>query len=71
MTDIMKIRLLAMIDEEMKQVVGMISNETVWMYGSATEEESQMHVSNIASLEEYKDTLLRIREKFVEEEFDV
>lgn len=71
MTDIMKIRLLAMIDEEMKQVVGMISNETIWMHGSATEEESQMHVSNIADLEEYKDTLLRMREKVVEEEFDV
>lgn len=71
MTDIMKIRLLAMIDEEMKQVVGMISNETVWMHGSATEEESQMHMSNIADLEEYRDTLLRIRERTVEDDLNV
>lgn len=71
MSDIMKIRLLAMIDEEMKQVVGMISNETLWMHGSDNQEESQMHVDNIADLEEYKALLLRMREKVVEEELDV
>ena len=71
MSDIMKIRLLAMIDEEMKQVVGMISNENLWMHGSANEEESQMHVDNMANLEEYKALLLRMREKVVEEEFNV
>jgi hypothetical protein len=71
MTDIMQIRLLAMIDEEMKQVVGMISNETVWMHGSANEEESQMHVDNMADLEEYKNLLLRMREQVVEGELNV
>lgn len=71
MNDIMKTRLLAMIDEEMKQVVGMISNETLWMHGSDNQEESQMHVDNIADLEEYKALLLRMREKVVEEELDV
>jgi hypothetical protein len=55
----------------MKQVVGMISNETVWMHGSANEEESQMHVDNMADLEEYKALLLRMREKVVEEELAV
>jgi hypothetical protein len=71
MSEIMKIRLLAMIDEEMKQVVGMISNETLWMHGSDTQEESQMHVDNMTDLEEYKALLLRMREKVVEEEFEV
>lgn len=71
MSDIMKIRLLAMIDEEMKQVVGMISNETLWMHGSNTTEESQMHVDNLADLEEYRALLLRMRDKVVEEELEV
>ena len=71
MSEIMKIRLLTMIDEEMKQVAGMISNETLWMHGSNTQEESQMHVDNLADLEEYKALLLRMRDKVVEEEFYV
>lgn len=71
MSDIMRIRLLAMIDAEMRQVVGMISNESLWAHGSRSEEDFQMHVDNMADLEEYKALLLRMREKVVEEEFDV
>jgi hypothetical protein len=71
MSDIMKIRLLTMIDNEMKQVVGAISNESLWADGSTTEEETQMHYDNVADLEEYKSLLLRMREQVVEDEFDV
>ena len=67
MTEIMKIRLLAMLDEELKQVVGMISNEALWAHGSATEEDAQMHTDNIVDLEEYKEVLLKMREQVVEE----
>ena len=71
MSEIIKVRLLTMIVTELKQVVGMISNETLWMHGSNTKEESQMHVDNLADLEEYRELLLRMREQIVEEEFDV
>lgn len=71
MSDIMKIRLLAMIDEELKQVTGMISNENLWMHGSDSREDQLIHMDNIADLEEYKELLLRMREQVVEEEFNV
>lgn len=71
MSDIMKIRLLTMIDSEMREVVGAISNEMLWANGSDTEEQMQMHYDNVAELEEYKSLLLRMREQVVEEEFDV
>lgn len=71
MTEIMKIRLLAMVDTELEQVAGMISNETLWMHGSDTQEESQMHVDNIADLEEYKALLLRMKEQVEEGKFNV
>ena len=70
MTEIMKIGLLTMIDTEMKQVVGMISNEALWAHGSTTEEDAQMHTDNIADLEEYKELLLKMREQVVEETLD-
>ena len=71
MTEIMKIRLLAMVDTELEQVAGMISNETLWMHGSSDMEQTQMHVENIANLEEYKSLLLRMREQVVEGELNV
>lgn len=71
MSEIMQIRLLAMIDAEMKQVVGMLCNETLWMHGSSDMEQTQVHVENIANLEEYKSLLLRMREQVVEGEFNV
>lgn len=71
MSEIMKIRLLAMIDAELKQVTGMISNETLWMHGSDTKEEQLIHIDNITDLNEYNDLLLRMREQVVEEEFNV
>ena len=71
MSNIMKIRLLAMVDSELKQVVGMISDEALWAHGATNEEEAQMHVCNIMDLEEYRDMLLRMREQVVEEEFNV
>jgi hypothetical protein len=71
MSELMKIRLLAMIDSELKHVAGMISNETLWMHGSNTKDDQIIHMSNIADLEDYNSLLLRMREKVVEEEFDV
>lgn len=71
MSNLMRVRMLAMIDAEMKQVAGMISNESIWACGSSTEEDSQMHAENIADLEEYQEVLLRLREQVVEDELNV
>lgn len=71
MTDLMRVRMLAMIDDEMKQVAGMISNEAIWACGSSTEEEAQMHSENITELEEYQEILFKLREQAVEGELGV
>lgn len=68
MSDIMITRMLAMLDAEMKQVAGMISNESIWAYGSST---PQMHIDNIKELEEYQEVLLKLREQVVEGELNV
>jgi hypothetical protein len=71
MSDITKIRLLAMIEGELEQVRGMTSNENLWLLGSNTEEESQMHTENISNLEEYKTLLLKMKEQIEEDKFNV
>lgn len=71
MTNLTKIRMLSMLDEELKQVKGMISNELLWAQGSVDEEQSEMHMENAADLEEYKELLLRMREKTIEGELEV
>jgi hypothetical protein len=71
MSDITKIRLLAMIEGELEQVRGMLSNENLWLLGSNTDEESQMHTENIANLEEYKTLLLKMKEQIEEDKFNV
>lgn len=71
MSEITKTKLLAMIDNEMQQVVGDISNETLWANGSTTKEECQMHYDNVADLVEYQTLLLIMRKQIVEGEFNV
>ena len=71
MSEITKTKLLAMIDNEMQQVVGDISNETLWANGSTTKEGCQMHYDNVADLVEYQTLLLIMRKQIVEGEFNV
>lgn len=71
MSEMMRIRMLAMIDTELKEVVGSISNNKVWASAAATPEENYMFEENIEELEEYQDFLLRFREQVVEGELDV
>lgn len=68
MSDIMKIRLLTMLDNEIRHVNGMISNEALWALGSSAEEDTQMHSDNVTDLEEYKALLFEMREKVEREE---
>lgn len=66
MPDLMRTRLLAMIDAELKETEGSISNNKLWALGSQTAEEEEMFVGNIAELAELQDFLLRFREQVVE-----
>ena len=38
---------------EIEEIEGTISNENIWMHGSSSEEEIQMHMQNIADLTAY------------------
>lgn len=67
MSEITKIRLLAMISSELEQVNKMISNEKLWMFGSTTKEDSQMHSDNIKDLEEFKEILKIMESQIVKE----
>ena len=68
MSDLIRTRLLAMIDTELKETEGSISNNKLWMQGSDTQEEASMFEENIAELLELKDFLLNFREQVVEGE---
>lgn len=71
MPDLMRTRLLAMIDAELKETEGSISNNKLWSLGSKTEEETEMFEGNIAELAELQDFLLRLRELVVEDELEL
>lgn len=62
MTEMIKIRMLAMIDRELEDVKGNITNNEVWKQGSTSEEEAQMFDENITDLEVYTEMLLELRE---------
>ena len=67
MSELVKFWLAEMVHREIEQVNGTISNNCLWLHSSASSEEAEMFASNIASLEEYKSTLLEMK-KQVEEE---
>lgn len=71
MSDLMKIRLLAMLDEEIKEVEGSISNNRLWMLGSDDEDDMVLFQSNINDLEEYKEALQKMRVQVMRGEFNV
>jgi hypothetical protein len=61
MSDFMKIRMLAMIDEELNEVQGSISNNKLWMLAAADAEEVSMFSENLVDLEDYKKVLMKMR----------
>lgn len=66
MTEMIKIRMLAMIDREIEDVEDNIRNNEVWKHGSSTKEEAEMFEENITDLEVYKEMLLDLRAKVTE-----
>jgi hypothetical protein len=68
MSDLMKTRLLYMIDTELEQVRGSISNNKIWLTGCVSPAEEVMFEQNIADYEEFKEVLLNMRKKVLNDE---
>lgn len=71
MSDLVRTRLLAMIDAELKETMGSISNNKIWMHGSDTQEEASMFEENLAELMELDRILMKLRELVVEDELEI
>lgn len=71
MSDLVRTRLLAMIDAELKETMGSISNNKIWMHGSDTQEEASMFEENLAELMELDRILMKLRELVVEDELEL
>lgn len=71
MSDLVRTRLLAMIDAELKETMGSISNNKIWMHGSNTQEEASMFEENLAELMELDRILMKLRELVVEDELEL
>jgi hypothetical protein len=71
MSELIKARMLSMIDNELKEVSGDLSNNRIWRDGSETQEDSSMFEENMCDLVEYEEMLLEIREKVAEDKFNV
>lgn len=57
MNEMIKFWLTDLYEREIKEAMGVISNENIWLMGADTPEEEQMHLDNIANLNEYIATL--------------
>ena len=71
MTEMNKIWLLAMLDNEIEETNGNIANNTFWSLGSETPEIAEEYNQTLLDLEDYKQTLENIKKKIEEDEFDV
>lgn len=49
--------LIKLYEREIKEALGSISNERIWLMGSDVWEEGKMHLDNMANLNEYITTL--------------
>lgn len=71
MDEMIKIWLTEMLDREIKETNSNISNNVLWAHGSHTEPEAEMFTQNIASLEEYKEVLLKLKKQVLDEELKI
>lgn len=60
-----------MINAELKETMGSISNNKIWMHGSDTQEEASMFEENLAELMELDRILMKLRELVVEDELEL
>lgn len=57
MSEMVKNWLIELYEREIKEALGSISNERLWLMGSDVWEEEKMHLDNMANLNEYTTTL--------------
>ncbi len=57
MNEMVKNWLIKLYEREIKEALGSISNERIWLMGSDVWEEGKMHLDNMANLSEYIATL--------------
>lgn len=67
MSEMVKIWLAELFHNEIEQVNGTISNNRLWLHSSENDEEAEMFMQNIESLEEYKQILLDMKQQVEEE----
>lgn len=67
MDEMIKHWLTKLYEKEIEKVQGTISNEKLWMLGSETKEQEQMHLDNMANLNEYITTLKTLLNDIKEE----
>lgn len=57
MSEMVKNWLIELYEREIKEAIGSISNERIWLMGADVWEEEKMHLDNMANLNEYITTL--------------
>lgn len=57
MNETVKNWLIELYEREIKEALGSISNERIWLMGSDVWDEEKMHLDNMANLNEYITTL--------------
>lgn len=67
MNEMIKHWLMELYEREIDDTQGAISNESIWMLGSETKEQEQMHIDNMATLNEYVATLKTLLHEIKEE----
>ncbi len=67
MTEMIKFWLTKLYENEIDETQATISNENLWMLGSKTKEEEQMHLDNMENLNEYIATLKTLLNDIEEE----
>lgn len=67
MNEMVKNWLIELYEREIDDTQGTISNEKLWMLGSETKEQEQMHLDNMANLNEYITTLKTLLNDIKEE----
>ena len=67
MNEMIKHWLTELYEREIEDTQGAISNENIWMLGSETKDEEQMHIDNMTNLNEYVATLKTLLNEIKEE----
>ena len=65
MEEMVKIWVQNLYNEEIDNATQAISNERLWLKGSATATEQNSHMENIRRYEEYIETLEGLKESFI------